>query len=227
MGSVLPGQGRRQAQPMGGRVHQPYPPVARRREVVDLVEDQEAKPVTDALRPDARRVVGGHCYCPDIPAAASEDADLDPEILLQAPAPLIHQDQGRDHDEGRLAKVLHGLQRHDRLPSTRGEDNDAATPSLPPGLQGLLLVVPELDARVQVRAGRAPIYLVPVFQAFSLQVLDYLPIPQGGSHVRIRIGVVPTMRDGTTRRQDAALIVSEDYQRRPSEDSMNVSHPNE
>jgi hypothetical protein len=114
------------------------------RQVVLLVEDQQAEARAHLVHVDIRAVVGGHRDRADVEGRIPDDPGVIPERRENPPMPLVHQVPHGRHDERRHAGFGHrgkgdfglaGPGRHDDLPAPAPAD---------PGVERLLLLGPGL-----------------------------------------------------------------------------------
>ena len=131
---------RREPQAKGREARARRERVARPRQVVALVEDDEAEPGAEVLHVQERRVVGRDGDRLHVVLATADEPDRAPEGRAEQVEPLSDQvERGRD-DERAAALVVDGEERHVALAGPRGQDDDAATAVSPPRRQSLGLV---------------------------------------------------------------------------------------
>ena len=114
--------------------------VGRAGQVVAFVEDDESKPVAQAVHVQIGRVVGRHGERLDVVVAAAEQADLDAEAQRELVVPLVHQVDGRGDDQGGPAGPLDGHVGQVGLAGSGRQDDHAPAAGVPPGFQPLDLV---------------------------------------------------------------------------------------
>jgi len=200
MQAVLPLEGGCQAHPERGGEHLRYVPVPCCREVVDLIEDYQAKPVSQLIGVDVGRIVGGDGQGFDLPFAAAQYPHLGLELLLKPGAPLGHQIEGWSHHQRGGVQLGDGFYPHEGLAASGGEDNYAAAVVGGPCIQGLALVVSQYRAALKLGTWQQIEDLVIEFEAGSLQKIEYIPVIK--SHGSIASG---SLIPGGIRDADVSL----------------------
>ena len=116
-----------------------------RRQVVTLVEDDEAETVAHPLHEAEGRGVGRDRERARLEVAAADEPDLRVEAGEQEVVPLVHQIERRHDDERRALHLLDRHLRDEALARARREHDDAAVARALPLLDRLLLVRARLD----------------------------------------------------------------------------------
>ena len=155
---------------------------------MDLIEDYQAKPVSQLIGVDVGRVIGGDGQGFDLPFAAAQYPHLGLELLLQPGAPLSHQIEGRSHHQCGGVQLGDGFYPHEGLAASGGEDDYAAAVVGGPCIQGLVLVVSQYSAALKLGTGQQIEDLIIEVEAGSLQKIEYIPVIQ--SHGSIGLGAL-------------------------------------
>ena len=124
-------RGRRQPQAERGDGAGRRQAVGRAGQVVAFVEDDEPKPVAQAVHVEIGRVVGRHGQRLDVVVSAAEQPDLDAEAERELVVPLVHQVDGGGDDQGGPAGPLDGHVGQVRLAGPGRQDDHAAAAGRP------------------------------------------------------------------------------------------------
>ena len=136
--------------------------VRRPRQMMALVEHEQAIAIAPAFQMDVRGIVGRHGQRLQIVMTAADQTDRHIEGDEQFAIPLMQERQRRRHDESRTAGFLNGEDGEKCLAGSGRQHRDAARAVVPPGLQGCGLMRKRIVAGAQFatastnRRGRRP-----------------------------------------------------------------------
>ena len=139
-------QGGGEPETEGGQAHLRGVTEAGSRQMMDLIEENEAISMTPVLDMEVGAVIGGGCHLPQIVGTAAHEADTGfAEMLAEQLVPLVHQvDGGGDHETG-AAGSTDSHDAHLGLARTGGQNDDAPLAGGVPGIDGSGLVGTRLD----------------------------------------------------------------------------------